>query len=436
MKRLLPLLVILAATFIIPVSVFSSDSANAQWKTEIVVSNNSTAASAVSTNFTLSTAEMIAAGMLNATATNAAMLINGVDVPFMFGWGANPGKVFVDSMPASSTKNAYLYSGNVTGGELVYFPSIAGGMTVLDNATLEGSSNFTICIDAYIDTESGIYPRDIIQKNLAFYIQIPAADVITSTITGGTTVTANGITPGHHQIRVNADSSNLTIMIDGVLKDNQSLGGVPMPNNGNGWLIGSGYTTIYIASANISVGGTPKSAWAWEYGAIFHDSIGANDATPVFCTTSSDADVSAIVVSMESLVEGSTPDSVMASSAWSMIGEVPSTPAGIYDEGGIAFPGGAEIQAVEDKARLPHGTFLFPFAFGTAILAGAFAFKLSHNESKGIKGSLMIMCFVIEGVLIFWYLIGGGVIPGWTLIPFGMFSAILLLWRNPFSPVS
>ena len=173
----------------------------------------------------------------------------------------------------------------------------------------------------------------------------------------------------------------------------------------------------------------------WEYGDTFTDLSGyGNDATPTFLITSSDADVSAVVTAQESLNETNRP-TVAPLGGWEMIKETPEEPEGLYREGGTSFPGGSEIEALANETRLPVELFLYLLAFGTAGLFGVGAYALTHRSKMGIKGSLLIMIIVIEGVLVFWYKMGDGVISGWVLIPFAIIAIPLLLWRNPYTPM-
>lgn len=664
-----PMVVALLALFIFlaPLAIFgASDITNAEWRAKIVVSNNGTAATDVSTNFTLSTSEMITAGMLNSAATDAAITTaGGTDVAFMPSVNSTyPWCVWVPSIAASSMQNFYLYTGNVTGGDIRYFPG-DGGMMIVDDASMEPSANFTISLDnVWVDTTAtganittkhkavriyisgtenitagiGGFGYDLLYDNAAneyckkdagavmpavggllsieawfyadqlgivqtifsvgdaaaggeieFFVnaankicfqayrnpagayavnwistnaivintwycitatydsgagtrtnvyvngvawagadgggggnveqynarmvvgagyagaygtyfsgyidEVRISDVArtladniaaysggvggvpytvdgnTSSLwhfdenTGATTadetgnntltlvntptwsdfvpegynldVTAAGISSGEYDISVSANTTHYWINLDGgAVEDIVALGGVTVPNNTANWTVGDDDVTPYIGEYSVSVNGTSACNIVWEYDVIFYDTSGySNDAIPTFRTASSDADVSASISEQTSLVTTEDP-SPTTLGGWTMITEVPVEPTGIYDEGGTSFPWGTEIEEMADDMRLPKEVFLFPLAFGTAILLGGTAFGLTHRQKMGIKGSLLIMCFVIEGVLIIWYMIGGGVIPGWTLIPFGIFAAVLLLWKNPYSPAS
>lgn len=229
----------------------------------------------------------------------------------------------------------------------------------------------------------------------------------------------------------------LVLYIDGVWRGEIELTGISLPDSDADWTFCTANVTRYVRSIGVNIGGLPVSAWSWSYAANIQDSIGTNHATSTsFRTTSSNDYVSATVTEQESLVVLAKPPVESLKGGWTMITEEPVKPTGIYDGGGTNFPGGAEIKATAAKARLPEEVFLFPLAFGSAIILGGVAFALTHRQKMGIKGSLLIMCFVIEGILIIWYKIGGGVIPGFVLIPFGLASALLLLWKNPHSPTA
>jgi hypothetical protein len=210
----------------------------------------------------------------------------------------------------------------------------------------------------------------------------------------------------------------------------------PIPDSSAPWQFGSDNTTLYIGPIEYDKGGVPVSAWEWEYDTIFHDSIGANDGTPSFRTTGSDSDVTAVISSQESLIT-SAPPSTAESLAWSMLTDAEKalltvTPPGLYSEGGILFPGGQTIQDFADDTRYPVTFYLYPLAIGSSIALGLLVMAKTHNPSRGIRGSLMLQAGTSLLCMVLWVFGGGGVIAGWILIPFGLWCAVLLLWRNPY----
>lgn len=170
-----------------PAAVMASDINSAQWYGNIVISNNSSSnQSNASVVFTANTAAMISAGFLNSSANNSAVRNQaGSDIAFMPGTGSNPWCVWAGDMTAYQTVTETLYTGNVTGGKLSYFPA-ASGMEVSDNASLELGDNFTISYDAYIETTAGA-SKYIINKSdaLSVYVSDNVSGNITASIWGG-----------------------------------------------------------------------------------------------------------------------------------------------------------------------------------------------------------------------------------------------------------
>ena len=148
---------ILAAFFIAVLGgvVYASDVTNADYMTKVTVSNNTTAQTGKVATFTLSTADMIAADMLNSSANDCAMKtgLSGTDIPFMPSVNATyPWCSFVNSIGASTSQFQYLYSKGVTGGAIRYFPGVTG-MAVSDHTTIEIGNDGAVSFDnIYLDT--------------------------------------------------------------------------------------------------------------------------------------------------------------------------------------------------------------------------------------------------------------------------------------------
>jgi hypothetical protein len=209
---------------------------------------------------------------------------------------------------------------------------------------------------------------------------------------------------------------------------------------------GAGYLTVGLTgSSRLFVG--PLIAEnlvcyiTWQYGSIFYDAtIYHNDANPSFRTTSSDDNVTAAIISQEALVGNEQPE-VGVSDAWQMIddaekAQLTEQPEGLLREGGISFPGGAEVKKTADAMREPVELLLYPLAIGTSLAAGLLIMKWTHRPEKGIRGSLVLQAFVSLICMIGWVKIGGGVISSWTLIPFGLWAIIAIIFRNPYNPVT
>jgi len=189
MKRFL-LAALLVLLILSAVPVFSSDVSNADFYGVITTTNTGTATTSVSSNLSgADTADFIAGGFLNATATNAAVQNTaGADVAFMPGYGTNPWVFWAGNLGASSTTNYLLYMKNVTGGKIAYFPG-STGLAVSDNDTfLEPYANFSITLtDTWISSTANISKPD------AFFATY-AGGVLTASIPAVVAATNNSLT--------------------------------------------------------------------------------------------------------------------------------------------------------------------------------------------------------------------------------------------------
>jgi len=156
MKKYIISLFVLVLLVFTAIPVFSSITSGAAYLGIIAVTDNSSAATGVSVNVTgLNSASLISQGLVNSTITNAAITYNGADVAFMPGANSTvPWWVFIPSISTGQTLNQNLYCSNVTGGKLAYFPGSGGMSTPDNNASLEPAANFTIALDAYINTDN------------------------------------------------------------------------------------------------------------------------------------------------------------------------------------------------------------------------------------------------------------------------------------------
>jgi len=163
----------------------ASNTADALWSGVVRITNNSTAASVVSVNFTANTTVLIANAYMNSSANNTSLQIDGSDVAYMPGYAGSPWAVYAETMAANEIKDGTLYLGGTTdmASKLRWFPSSAGG-TVADNASLEHGANFADTFSGYVDTTAGA-AKYLIKKISAFQI-------VTGLVAGNITA---GITP-------------------------------------------------------------------------------------------------------------------------------------------------------------------------------------------------------------------------------------------------
>ena len=217
----------------------ASDISNAQYVTNILVSNNGTLATDVFVLFDLSTQNMIDAGMLSGDAEDCTIIsATNFDLEFMPGCDRSYWVTYVPSIPANSETYIYLFSKDVTGGDLRYFPG-AGGLTAEDDDSMELGNVFALEMEGFVDTSAGDN-KNLVYKEDAFRLYISASGSITASILGtACSVTAEDVESGFHTIRVTADGTNLKIYIDDTVmpKDSEPLNSATVDDNENGWVM-------------------------------------------------------------------------------------------------------------------------------------------------------------------------------------------------------
>lgn len=134
------LLLVVTASLLFVLPALASDITNAEYLTVLDISNNSsTLHEDVAVAFTLSIADMMTMDMINAAATDAAMICNSDDVTWMPGYGAAC-ITFVPEIQGNSQINENLYSSGVTNPKIGIFTG-ASGLIVQDVAPLEPVNN-------------------------------------------------------------------------------------------------------------------------------------------------------------------------------------------------------------------------------------------------------------------------------------------------------
>ncbi|MBU1067525.1 hypothetical protein KKE60_07035, partial [Patescibacteria group bacterium] len=250
-------------------------------------------------------------------------------------------------------------------------------------------------------------------------------------------VTATGVSSGEHDIEVSANVTHLRIYVDSVLKDSALLSGTSIPDNDNDIVSFQNNVMPYVEYQEITIDGVPQQDIKWEYGSTFHNSAhGGDDATPTFRTASSDADLSAAIISQEGLVTASTPAISFGDAYTPNWGA--DAPAGLYTEGDDSYGiGGINIgelvTAAADDAGQDATSWHIILAFTLAIGALVLVYGLTHSSKLGQRGSLILSLLASGGVLVYFY--SQGTIAGWVLIPFGLMALLLAMWRKSPSPV-
>lgn len=215
----------------------------------------------------------------------------------------------------------------------------------------------------------------------------------------------------------------LVIYVDGVEKATASFpSGVP--NTAANWTYYQNMGGFWDYT-EISINGTVVQRIDWEYDTIFYDSSGFdNDATPSFISTSSDADVSAELVSFLPVQEAKAPPWVLGE-APAFFREVPV----IVSEWDVVppvgtFPFAMVISAVANATGTPSQLPLVIIA-GFTIIALSLAYS-SITKRYG-SGSIFVKLLVICGVMGIFIGLKNFGIEFWMLFVFAVIGCALAL---------
>lgn len=182
----------------------------------------------------------------------------------------------------------------------------------------------------------------------------------------------------------------------------------------------------YVEYSKKWIDGVLQQYIDWEYGAIFHNSAhGGDDATPTFRTSSSDADVSASLISFTPVSEARAPAYAIGESAVDVISDNVTMTGTFGTTTTPTFPGAAVITAVANASSTPSQLPLI-IIIGFVILcvslcASYFLFKEGNN-------SLIAKTIIIAIGMAFALGVDG--FDFWMLIVFVIFLAPAFIISN------
>ncbi len=232
------------------------------------------------------------------------------------------------------------------------------------------------------------------------------------------------VASGAHTVRVEADGTDISLSVDGVLEDTAALGGWSVADNANGWSAVTGGAMPYVEYVKVWVSGGLVQHVVWEDDTTFTDLSGTgNDATPSFPAASSDADVSASLLSLEPISPASAPSEVTETGGFA--GDAPTEPDNMYTEMDVDhLPGAALINALLDAGDIPRTLFWFPLTFIGIVVLGLLTYKVTK--------SLMGMGLVASVALVF--ASRAGIVPYWVTVPL-ILIAVAILVKEKMSPL-
>jgi hypothetical protein len=281
------------------------------------------------------------------------------------------------------------------------------------------------------------------------------------------TVSASGISSGNHTVTVTANSVNISILLDSVLQATASLGTYSVPNTTSNWTflstdsvdnlvskpsaIGINITNgsmPYLTRQQIWVGGNLRQDISWRYASTFADASGnGNTAIPSFRTATSNANVTANISSFTNYQSLPIPPVSSGVNSFNLYPATVVEPANMYSELNMTFFGAGAVSQFASDIDMPISLAVFIYAFGVAVLLGGAAFLVTTGvgmkgrvatlgeRSIGHQGSLFVMSLVMFVTLLYFTIAGGGVIPGFILIPFGVKTVSLMVMEKVPSPI-
>jgi len=287
--------------------------------------------------------------------------------------------------------------------------------TVVDDETVPAETWTTLALPNGYDTVTQVRIRRaavfLLQVN---EIQWTAVDAAVSA----------PVSTGAHTIRTEADGTDLKLYVDGVEQDSMALGAATVPDNANAWAFCVNGPFPYLEYQKIWVGGALKQHIAWENAATFTDLSGSgNDATPSFPIASSDADVSASLVSLDPLSPAVAPTGTTETGG--LAGDAPTEPDNLYSEMDVDHLPGAElVNALLDAGDIPRTLFWFPLTFIGIVVLGLLTYRVTK--------SLMAMGLVASVALVF--ASRAGIVPYWVTVPL-LLIAVAVLVKEKMSPL-
>lgn len=299
--------------------------------------------------------------------------------------------------------------------------------------TIGEIANFMIGTDDLsVGEEAALYngtaPGD---ENNLWYIDEGTGTTITDYGTDGDDGTADASTSWESSSR----PCKFAISIDGTAGGGHARP-VTAPDNSGDWTFIQNNSMLYMESHKITISSSLKQHIIWENNAsTFSDQSGnSQDAAPTFRTTSSDADVSAELVSF-SPIEAAEATSYTIEETADILSAAPDEIEHMYTELQTNhLPGADLINDALDAADIPQALFWFPFSFGAAIIAGLIAYRVTSGKGS-TQGSLLMQSIVSAMVLAFFSLmtgggITGGVVPFWPVFLFAIEAFAVMIWSK------
>jgi len=176
------------------------------------------------------------------------------------------------------------------------------------------------------------------------------------------------------------------------------------------WKFATNNTWRYLERQTIKVNGVTVQDISWQNAAIWVDASGyGNNLTPTFRTTTTNANVSAVLYDLQTDHEAILTDWDLNNYTNDL--DIPDMPGGMYDAT-PTFPGTGVVNDISDAGGYPRSTLWFILPTILIVAAGL----LIHDKTKSLFAQALITCLAV----VFLSLIH--VWAFWLIIPIGLIS--------------
>lgn len=288
-------------------------------------------------------------------------------------------------------------------------------------------ANFVTGTDDLIPAEEtalfyGVAPGD---ETDLWYIDEGTGTAITSYGSAANPGTAGIANSWEESVR----PSKFVIRIDTVDKDSFARPPIDVPDTGNDWSFLLNNVMPYMEYQKIWIDGVLQQHIVWEYDTTFTDLSGkGHDATPSFRIASSDADVSAELVSFLPISEAKAPAYVLEE-AIPFIEEVPEIVSDFDvspDPAVGEFPLAGVIATVAAATTLPTPSQL-PLVLIAGFTIIGLSLAISGIMRKYGSGTIFVKILVIAGIMGIFVAFGNFGIDFWMIFIFLIIGVALAM---------
>ncbi len=383
-------------------TVEASNITDATFTGVITITNNDTAATNAVIPMSANATAWITAGYLNASANNSAIQYLGADVAYMPDPTSNQWWLFVQSIagtPGVGILSENLFTGGATAmsGNMSYFPSPTGNITVPYSAALEATAQpYDYIIAGYLDMSK-------VGSHLLYHginqLRVYIASTTTIRVYSASTTldyTATGLTSGYQTISIYDDGVNAALYSNGVLKGTQAH--VAIPSMAQPWVWADAGAFIYVSYVSVRINGALQQYTAPTYATTFPDLTGnGHTATPSFITTATHPNVTATLSTFLPVTEAKAP-AYSANATTDFISTNATATGNFTTTIAPTYPGAAIVTAIAAAGGVPAQ---LPSTIISAIIVLACSLSASSLlRGQTANGTIFIKIGIITAVML------------------------------------